>query len=172
MNLEKVKTRQISPDPQNPNLMTKDEMEHLRNSLKQLGYLQPIIIDENNVIIDGEHRWQALKDQGIEEIEVIRLPNLSSAKKRLIRQAMNKIHGTHDRDKDLEDFQAIIEANLEEELKAIIGEEELVPEEEREATLENKYEILITCLNEEHQQQIFDKLKSEGYNCKILISST
>lgn len=46
------------------------DINSLANSIKMVGQLTPILIDEDNVLIDGLHRLEAFKHLGLETIEV------------------------------------------------------------------------------------------------------
>ena len=59
----KKKVSEILLDPDNPNVMTEDEMQRLRNSMEKYGFLFPIIIDQKNQIVDGEHRYRIFKEK-------------------------------------------------------------------------------------------------------------
>jgi hypothetical protein len=44
--------------------------DFLKRSIKKHGFIQPIVITKEGVIIDGEHRWKALKELGSSQVEV------------------------------------------------------------------------------------------------------
>jgi len=46
------------------------DITSLANSIKMVGQLVPILIDEENILIDGLHRIEAIKSLGLETIEV------------------------------------------------------------------------------------------------------
>ena len=46
------------------------DLTSLKNSIKELGLLQPIVIDENNNLIAGFRRLQACKELGKIDIDV------------------------------------------------------------------------------------------------------
>lgn len=109
--LTKIRIDSVKTDPSNPNKMTVQQMLALEKSMHQFGYLTPIIVDaETMMIADGEHRYQVYKELGYEEIPayVIRFDN--DAERRKLRQVMNKLHGIHDREMDAIDIMHIIEA--------------------------------------------------------------
>lgn len=58
-----------------------------------IGLLPPIIVARDSILTDGFHRWQAHIREGVEEIEVINLGNLSDAE--IIRESIrrNANHG-------------------------------------------------------------------------------
>src|ERR1044072_7257791 len=104
----KVKVEQITTDPNNPNEMTDDEMNRLRKSMDHYGFLFPIIIDQNNVVVDGEHRFLIFKEKGLKEIPCVQMNFQNDAQRRALRQATNKIHGNHNLQKDIEELEIIL----------------------------------------------------------------
>jgi hypothetical protein len=60
----------IHPNSWNVNVMKASVYSFLKRSIKKVGFVQPIVITKDNVIIDGEHRWKAIKELGFTEVEV------------------------------------------------------------------------------------------------------
>ena len=54
----------------NPNQMKKSVYDFLKRSIKKRGFIQPIITTEEGTIIDGAHRYRALKELGATKVEV------------------------------------------------------------------------------------------------------
>jgi DNA modification methylase len=68
---EKIKIDEIRPNPRNPRKIKEDRLNALRKSLKDFPYmmeLRPIVIDDEGVILGGNMRWRALKENGEKEI--------------------------------------------------------------------------------------------------------
>ncbi len=104
---------QIKKDPTNPNIMNKAQMDGLRYVAKRWGYGDPIAIDSTYTIIDGEHRYDLLVEDGQEQIPCIYFPNVvTEIDRKILRQVFNKLRGTHDKKKDAADFRAIFEAQM------------------------------------------------------------
>ena len=55
-------------------------------SIKQTGYNNPIIVDENNVILAGHTRLKSLKKLKIDKVQVLQVCGLTEAKIQAIRQ--------------------------------------------------------------------------------------
>lgn len=61
-------------------------------SIKQFGFLNPIIIDTNNVIISGHTRLKAARYLGLEEVPCIIVQDISEEDAKLARIIDNKSH--------------------------------------------------------------------------------
>ncbi|WP_066558870.1 site-specific DNA-methyltransferase [Croceicoccus bisphenolivorans] len=66
------------------------QMSAIRASIANFGFLNPILIDEENRIICGHARWLAAKDLGLVTVPVIRVDHLTDEQKRLYAIAENK----------------------------------------------------------------------------------
>jgi ParB-like chromosome segregation protein Spo0J len=66
-----MKTSQLKSNPNNPRLIKDDKFKKLCTSIEQfpkMMELRPIIIDENNIILGGNMRFNALKHLGYKEL--------------------------------------------------------------------------------------------------------
>lgn len=88
----------IHPNDYNPNEMRDTVYQFLKRSIKKRGFLQPIVVTKDGVIIDGEHRWKALKELGATEVEIKTL-NLTEAEAKSETLNFNLTKGTFDIDK-------------------------------------------------------------------------
>ena len=73
-----MKLEELTPHPKNP----KDhDIEAIKDSIRHNGVLDPIEIDENNVILAGHGRWTAMQELDIKEDKVIRYTGLTEDQK-------------------------------------------------------------------------------------------
>ena len=121
--VKKVKVSDIALDKANPNKMSDEQLEALRYSLKKFGQLKPIIIDQTMTVCDGEHQLRAYLAENVEDVQVIQV-ECTPAERRLIRQTMNKLHGLHQKDLDIEEFKALVEENQLGELSQLLAKDE------------------------------------------------
>ena len=89
MELIKVPLSKLKPYPNNPRY-NDDSVDAVEESVEQVGYITPIIVDEEFQILAGETRWRALNNLGEDEIEVIRVSGRTEAQKRKYRLLDNK----------------------------------------------------------------------------------
>jgi ParB/RepB/Spo0J family partition protein len=67
-----VETNKLKPNEYNPNIMTDEQFQSIVQDFKSNGFVgQPIIVDKNNKIIDGEHRWRASFACGFKKVPVV-----------------------------------------------------------------------------------------------------
>lgn len=89
MKLVKLKLSQIKPYEKNPRI-NDGAVDAVAESIKQCGYCQPILVDENNVILAGHTRFKALQKLGWETVEVVIRDGLTDEQKRKYRLLDNK----------------------------------------------------------------------------------
>lgn len=103
-----VATDSLSTDGDNPNEMDDAQFDLLCRRMRQNGWLGgPIITDTDGLICDGEHRWRAAKEIGLDEVPV-RKYDITDSTRRLWRQELNKIHGEHDERKDALEYDKLL----------------------------------------------------------------
>ncbi len=91
MKIEKINIDKIKPYENNAKLHPPEQIEQIKKSIQDFGNNDPIAIDENNVIIEGHGRYQALKELGFKEIEIIRLTHLNEQQKKAYSLIHNKL---------------------------------------------------------------------------------
>jgi ParB-like chromosome segregation protein Spo0J len=86
----------LRPDPANPRKISDAELEALTRSLREWGFVQPVLVRrEDNVVIGGHQRLLAARKLGMKTVPVI-FVDLSQEQARLLNIALNKISGEWD----------------------------------------------------------------------------
>jgi len=83
-----VKVKDIKPNPKNPK---KHWVEKISQSMKEMGYVEPIVVDESDIILSGHGRLKALKENKVKEIEVIVKRGLTERQKEKYMLLSNKL---------------------------------------------------------------------------------
>lgn len=91
MKIELVNIEDIIPYKNNAKEHPKEQIEQIVNSIKEFGFNDPIAIDENNVIIEGHGRLEAVKKLKYKQVECIKLSHLTDAQKKAYIIAHNKL---------------------------------------------------------------------------------
>lgn len=94
------KIEDIIPYEKNPRINDK-AVKYVANSIKQFGFKTPIVIDKNNVIINGHTRLKASKQLGLKEVPCIVADDLTDKQVKALRIADNKTAELADWDMDL-----------------------------------------------------------------------
>lgn len=110
MEIVKKKIEELKTNEYNPNVMSKNKFKSLKESIKLFGFVLPILIDTNNIIIDGEHRWRACKQLDIPEIDCVIYSGKADIDKyrELITISMNNIRGENEENKFIDVLNDIV----------------------------------------------------------------
>jgi DNA modification methylase len=86
----------LRPDPANPRRISEDELDALERSLRQFGFVQPVLARRaDSTVIGGHQRLVAARRLGLTTVPVTWL-DVSVEQARLLGLALNKISGTWD----------------------------------------------------------------------------
>lgn len=94
----RLKVSKIKPYESNPRVISEKSLEAVKHSIENYGYVQPIVVDKNHVIIAGHTRHQALTELGVESTEVY-VVDMPEEKARAYRIVDNKTGELTDWDK-------------------------------------------------------------------------
>ena len=89
MKYVKKKLSQIRPYENNPRI-NDEAVADVMESIRQVSYISPIIVDEDGVILAGHTRYEALQKLGYKECEVIVVNDLTEEQKKKYRLYDNK----------------------------------------------------------------------------------
>jgi len=92
---------EIKPNPNNPRKIDAIDFAKLVKSIQddpKLLEAKPLIIDENNVILGGNQRYRACLQLGIQDVPVIKMPNLTEREKQKLLVIDNTHYGMWDMD--------------------------------------------------------------------------
>lgn len=99
-NIEWVDSKSLTANHWNPNRILKAEHDLLVHNMETLGWVQPILINSNNIIIDGFHRWRisqdiiSIKDKYEGKVPVVIL-DIDDREAMLYTIRMNRAKGVH-----------------------------------------------------------------------------
>jgi DNA modification methylase len=91
LRIEYLSAASLTPYPRNARTHSKKQIKQIADSIKQNGFTNPILIDENNMIIAGHGRLAAALLIGVEHAPCVRLEHMTPAQKKAYVLADNKL---------------------------------------------------------------------------------
>ena len=70
---------------------SEEQITQIANSIQEFGFTNPVLIDENNVIVAGHGRIEASKVLGLKKVPTIKLQGLSDTQIKALVIADNQI---------------------------------------------------------------------------------
>ena len=155
----------------NPRVIKDDKFKKLVESIKsfpQMMELRPIVVDEMNVIQGGNMRYRALVELGYKEVPegwVKQGKELTPEQWREFVIKDNVGFGEWDFDLLANDWDAeeLQEWGLD--LPVSLG---TIDPKDLSNQLKETFEVIISCTDETHQEQVSNKMIGEGYECRVL----
>ncbi|MBA4274950.1 MAG: DNA methylase N-4 [Alphaproteobacteria bacterium] len=94
-------TESLNPYANNPKLHPEKQVRQIAACMRECGFINPIIVDKDNVIIAGHGRYAAAKLLGLKEVPTIVVDHLTDAQVRAYRLADNQLALNSGYDNDL-----------------------------------------------------------------------
>ena len=114
MNIENMNPSELIPYKKNAKLHPAEQVEHIANSIRMFGWTQPIVVDENNVVVIGHGRLAAAKKLQLDTVPVMRLKDLTEDQVKALRIVDNRVAKSKtDRDLISEELSSIMDMDLE-----------------------------------------------------------
>lgn len=95
LTVEYVPIDSLKPNEYNPNRQSDHDFELLLRSMEEDGFTQPVVVQADGTIVDGEHRWRAATKLGFTEIPVVRV-DMTPEQVRISTLRHNRARGSED----------------------------------------------------------------------------
>ena len=166
----KVKISDIKLNTNNPRLIKDDKFAKLVKSVQEFPEMleiRPIVVNSDMVVLGGNMRLKACKEAGIKEVPIIIADNLTEEQQRefLIKDNVsggewdwNLLANEWDTEQLIDWGVDIPDFSIEEELE----------QKDLSSEIDNLFRIEIICKDEESQENTYNKLIEQGYECRLL----
>ena len=134
--LPMVRIDELKPYENNAKIHGPEQIEQLRKSLREFGFVSPVLIDEDNNLIAGHGRVEAARAEGMSEVPCVLVSDLTEAQRRAYIIADNRLAeaGEWDAARLKFEMQELQSFGFDAELTGFAIEEvETIPVEERTA---------------------------------------
>jgi hypothetical protein len=91
LNVESRRIEALRPNPKNARTHSRSQIKAIAQSINQFGFINPILVDDDGMILAGHGRFEAAKLLGLAEVPCIRIGELNEAEKRAYVLADNKL---------------------------------------------------------------------------------
>ena len=168
MDVRNISVKDLIPYDRNTKKHGKTQINNVAESIKQYGFVQPIVIDKNNVVVIGHCRLLAAKQLKMKEVPCVCVEDLTEEQVKALRIVDNKSNESPwDLDilpdeltkLDLSDFDFDFDVSLD--------EDDTETKEREEIALNESISVVVECSDDEEAEAIFEKLSEEGYKCHI-----
>ena len=88
--MKMINTKELVPYVNNARTHSPEQINKLRSSLREFGFVNPIIIDKDKTVLAGHGRLMAAKEEGIEEVPWVLVDYLTEAQKKAYILADNR----------------------------------------------------------------------------------
>jgi DNA modification methylase len=81
----------LSPEPRNARRHSRRQISQICASMREFGFIVPVLVDEKNTVLAGHGRLQAALRLGLPEVPIVQLEHLTPEQKRAFRLADNRL---------------------------------------------------------------------------------
>ena len=176
MQVEQLKVGDLIPYVNNSRTHSDEQVMQVASSIKEFGFTNPILIDDDGGIIAGHGRLMAAKKLGLDKVPCIRLGHLSEAQRKAYVIADNKLALNSGWDNDLLKIELMQLDSIDFDLNLIgfdlselanIFDPVTEEIELKEQTYSETFNIIIECDDEQNQESIYNELQEKGYKCQV-----
>lgn len=168
MEIRNISTKDLVPYDRNTKKHDKTQINNVAESIKQYGFVQPIVIDKDNVVVIGHCRLLAAKQLKMKEVPCVCVDDLTEEQVKALRIVDNKSNESE------WDFDILPDELVELDLSAFdfdfgvnLDEDDTETKEREEIKLNESVSVVVECSDDEEAEAIFEKLSEEGYKCHI-----
>jgi ParB-like chromosome segregation protein Spo0J len=168
-----VKISEVKPNPKNPRIIKDGKFQKLVKSIQEFPDMlnkRPLIVftdvDGKYCVLGGNMRLKACKEIGLKEIPIIIADEWTEEQKNEFLIKDNVGFGEWDWDSLANEWDA--EKLDDWGLDIPIFKEDETELKDLSSTIDNLYRIEIVCKDEEHQENTYNKLIEQGYECRLL----
>lgn len=174
LKIEYVATDDLIPYIHNSRTHSEAQVKQIAASIREFGFTNPILIDDQGTIIAGHGRVMAAKALQLDEVPTITLGALSDAQRKAYVIADNKLalNAGWDTEVLLAEIESLQDLNFDTQLLGFSADElsEMLNIEEpelKEESYSEIFNIIVECDDEMEQEKIFNQLDAEGYKCRV-----
>lgn len=172
MNIIQKNIDEIVPYAKNAKKHDNKQIDNVAESIRQYGFVQPVVIDRDGVIVIGHCRTLAAKKLGMKEVPCVCVDDLTPEQVAALRLVDNKSNES-DWDMDLLSEELgeldLSAFDFDWQLDEQFTDEELenLMAEEVKARATERHSVTVECNNQDETTLVAELLKANGWNAKV-----
>lgn len=179
--LRRVRAAQLRPNPGNWRVHPAPQREALSGVLDEIGFAGALLArelpDGSLELIDGHLRAEITPEMEV-PVLVLDVTEQEAATLLAVFDPLAALAETHHERfaqlaAEVDTRHAAIRQMLDELVtageKALAAESPAEQQEQASPSFEGSYQVLVHCRDEAEQQAVFERLRSEGYECRVLV---
>lgn len=165
--------KDLKPYKKNAKKHTAEQINRIAESIKEFGFKSPVLIDQCNCVVAGHGRVMGAKKAGLKEVPVIRISDLTEDQVKAYRLVDNKLNESewdyNLLDEEIKEFFKNDAFDM-----SVFGFDDVLKEEGQEKKkkvefeIKEKYEVHIICKDEKQMEEVYNKTKGLGVECKLV----
>lgn len=169
----------LQPYERNARTHTEAQIQQIAASLREFGFVNPVLADASNTVIAGHGRLLAARSLGLERVPVVRVDHLNEAQRRAYTIADNRLAldaawdwemlGAELQEIALEGVDLSLLGFNDREIAMIERVSESAQSDDGRLDEGGAFQIVIDCASEQQQRELLDRLMAEGVRCRALL---
>ena len=173
-----INTDKLIPYTNNSRTHSPEQVQQIAGSIREFGFTNPILIDEENGIIAGHGRIMAATLLNLKEVPTIILTGLSETQRKAYILADNKLALNAGWNIDLitMELQGLKEIDYdisiigfdEKELNEFFDDMNIEDNTDKGELNNEEFLVIIECNDEQEQAAVFESAEEKGWSCKLM----
>lgn len=171
MQIKQIETIDLIPYARNARTHSESQIKQVLDSIKEFGFINPVITDGQNGIIAGHCRVLAALKMGLDTVPCLEASHLTEKQKRAYILADNKLAENAGWDEEAlqSELKVLMEMDFDIEKAGFTAKDLLEAEQEFPVVLdETKYLLMLEFDNEKELQSAYEEAMNRGIACKII----
>jgi len=165
-----VSINEIKSNPNNPRLIKDEKFKQLVKSIQDFPdmlKLRPIVVNDEMIVLGGNMRLRACKEAGLKEIPIIKASSLTEEEQKefIIKDNIGYGEWEWDTLANEWDLEQLTEWGLDIPNFDIADEKEQIDLSDK---IKSEFKIEIICKSEQEQEETYNKLIEQNYECRLL----
>lgn len=168
--VQKVSLSKLVPYERNAKIHGPEQVEKLKASIEEFGFLSPCLIDRDFNIIAGHGRVMAARELGMEAVPCVFVDGLTDEQRRAYILADNRLTELGEWDMDMVNVELsdLDEMGFDVSLTGFDFENEYEEPTERESIgFNDTLSVVVSCDTEDDAEVIYNELTERGFKCRI-----